>query len=135
MSLWYLPENGLCNTEFLKNGKNVANLTMTGKTAGYVDYFVGGKYNSLKGEVAVNNTSSKNRIGKITIYTKADGGEWQEVWVKEDISRNTAPFYLEADITNADWISIKYEHTDKKTWDYNTAREEAVVILSGMMLR
>lgn len=45
-----------------------------------------------------------------------------------------APFSLEADITAADGIRVKYEHTDKKTSDYNMTHEEATVILSGMTL-
>ena len=116
------------------SGKNVAVLTMSYNYNGYASYYVGGKYNHISGVLAANDTSNELRTGKVQIWSKQNGGEWYLVQETGTIDRMTAPFELEVDISGADWIQIKYVHTDSNDYWSSDKEKEASVIMTDFVL-
>ena len=89
------------------------------RDGGYVDYYVGYKYNKISGTIAVCDTSD-NATATLTI--EGDGIVLQTI----EISRLTVPTPFSIDITNVNYLTIKL--SDASGW--NTMR----VIVSGTTL-
>lgn len=79
---------------------------------GYATFYLGGKYTSLNGIVAVSdeseNRSDTQLEGWIEIGTK-NGDEFNSLWSSQMLSRTTSQIEVpELNITDAEWLEIRY---------------------------
>lgn len=79
---------------------------------GYATFYLGKKYTSLTGVIAVSdeseNRSDTQLKGWIEIGTKTDD-EFNSLWSSQTLSRTTSTVEIpELDITDAEWLEIRY---------------------------
>lgn len=83
----------------------------------YAIYFLGGKYTTLTGTLAIKDDSDKNGLLYISIYDDNDN----VIYSSGSLDRITKPIELNLDVENIDFITIKqsYYNSAMKSILYN----------------
>lgn len=80
---------------------------------GYATFYLGKKYTSLNGIIAVSdeseNRSDTQLEGWVEIGVKSDKGEFNPLWTSPVLSRITSQINIsEVDISDSEWLEIRY---------------------------
>lgn len=104
---------------------------------GYATFYLGKKYTSLNGIVAVSdeseNRSDTQLKGWIEIGTKI-GDEFNPLWSSQTLSRMTSTEEIpELDLRDAEWLEIRY-YNNGEYWNLAAGYHSLRVIISDVMI-
>lgn len=104
---------------------------------GYATFYLGKKYTSLNGIVAVSdeseNRSDTQLKGWIEIGTKI-GDEFNPLWSSQTLSRMTSTEEIpELDLTDAEWMEIRY-YNNGEYWNLTAGYHSLRIIISDVMI-
>lgn len=104
---------------------------------GYSTFYLGEKYTSLSGTIAVSD-ESENRDdvqleGWIEIYSK-NGEDYTQLWASPMLSRMTSPIKIpEISISSSEWLEIRY-YNNGEYWNMMAGYHSLRVIISDVMV-
>ncbi len=73
----------------------------------YATYYLGNKYKSLTGKIAVNSTSWENKVASLIIYS-----DDAEIFNTGDIGKDYNPFDVDINIDGCEWLKIVVDNND-----------------------
>ncbi|MDE6501002.1 MAG: NPCBM/NEW2 domain-containing protein [Ruminococcus sp.] len=79
------------------------------KSEDYAIYYLGGKYKTLSGIIAVDEDNSKNAVGELSILC-----DDAEVYTTKQVERNTASIEFSIDIKGCQWLNICHDKSKMK---------------------
>lgn len=107
------------------------------KNYGYATFYLGQKYTSLTGIIAVSdeseNRSDTQLKGWIEIGTK-DGDKFNQLWTSPILSRATSQIEIpETDLSESEWLEIRY-YNNGEYWNLAAGYHSLRVIISDVMI-
>lgn len=105
---------------------------------GYATFYVGNKYTSLGGTIAVSDESedrSDTQLqGWVEIGIKNDDDDFYSLWSSDMLSRTTSPIEIpELNIGDSEWLEIRY-YNNGEYYSLADGYHSPQVIVSGMTL-
>ncbi|MDE6034553.1 MAG: NPCBM/NEW2 domain-containing protein [Ruminococcus sp.] len=100
-------DNNVSVTDIL--GNTYYNASVIGKSGllkseDYAIYYLGGKYKTLSGIIAIDEGNSEKAVGELSILC-----DDTEVYTTEQVKRGTAPIEFSVDVEGCQWLNICHD--------------------------